>query len=376
MSRIFRAIRRLLPGRGPHTGDDARTDGGPASESSSEATRTDGGPVSGSNRSSSEATRTDGGVVSESERERVRGPLDRLIGRVDGRLGSDFVESLPFWLPAFLLMGLFVYGAIIWNLMISLTDYEGFAQAPDYSNLDLEMYVRAATDPGAVDAALNTVVLLVSFTAATLAVGLVLAILIDRGIRFENTFRTIYLLPMSLSFVVTAQFWLWMYNYNNGVVNIALGTFGIGPIDWIGNQGIVLWAVIFALMWQFSGYAMVVYLAGLRAIPTEHYEAAKVDGASTLKMYWRVIVPQLKSATIGAAVVLMVFALKAFDFLYSLNANYRPPNGADILATKMVREAYSNQNWAYGAALAIILFLMALSVIGPYLAYQFRRGNL
>jgi glucose/mannose transport system permease protein len=332
--------------------------------------------VSGSNRSSSEATRTDGGVVSESERERVRGPLDRLIGRVDGRLGSDFVESLPFWLPAFLLMGLFVYGAIIWNLMISLTDYEGFAQAPDYSNLDLEMYVRAATDPGAVDAALNTVVLLVSFTAATLAVGLVLAILIDRGIRFENTFRTIYLLPMSLSFVVTAQFWLWMYNYNNGVVNIALGTFGIGPIDWIGNQGIVLWAVIFALMWQFSGYAMVVYLAGLRAIPTEHYEAAKVDGASTLKMYWRVIVPQLKSATIGAAVVLMVFALKAFDFLYSLNANYRPPNGADILATKMVREAYSNQNWAYGAALAIILFLMALSVIGPYLAYQFRRGNL
>ena len=363
MSRIFRRLRRLLPGEA--TGHDEQCSAG--------APRTDGGPESDASGTSAGETRTDGGVVTDSS---TTGPVDRLVSSVDGRLGQDFVESLPFWLPAFLLVGLFVYGAIFWNLLISLTDYEGFAQAPNYGDLDFEMYVRAATDSAAVDAALNTVILLLAFTIATLALGLALAILIDRGIRFENTFRTIYLLPMSLSFVVTAQFWLWMYNFNNGVVNIFLGSFGVGPIDWIGNQQVVLWAVIFALMWQFSGYAMVVYLAGLRAIPTEHYEAAKVDGASTLKMYWRVIIPQLKSATIGAAVVLMVFALKAFDFLYSLTANYRPPNGADILATKMVREAYSNQNWAYGAALAIILFAMALSVIGPYLAYQFRRGNL
>jgi glucose/mannose transport system permease protein len=317
--------------------------------------------------------RPDGGTVSEGAQ---TGVFQNVVGRIDDRFGRDFVESLPFWLPPFLLMALFVYGAIVWNLLISLTDYQGFASAPDYSNLDFEMYVRAATDSGLVDAAVNTGVLLVAFTVGTLVIGLVLAILIDRGIRFENAFRTIYLLPMSLSFVVTAQFWAWMYNFNNGVVNIFLSTFSLGPVDWLGNQQVVLWAVIFALMWQFSGYAMVVYLAGLRAIPTEHYEAAKVDGASTVKMYWRVIVPQLRGATISAAVVLMVFALKAFDFLYSLNANYRPPNGSDILATKMVREAYSNNNWAYGAAIAIILFGMALSVIGPYLYYQFQRGNL
>jgi len=317
---------------------------------------------------------TDGGTVEEA------GGRLGLLGRVrtglNDRFGSDFLESTPFWLPPFLLMGLFVYGAILWNLLISLTDYQGFGAAPDYSNLDFEMYVRAANDSGAIEAAVNTFLLIVAFTATTLVIGLTLAILIDRGIRFENTFRTIYLLPMSLSFVVTAQFWLWMYNFNNGILNIALGTVGVGPIDWIGNSAIVLWAVVLALVWQFSGYAMVVYLAGLRAIPTAHYEAAQVDGASTLKMYWRVIVPQLKGATISASVVLMVFALKAFDFLYSLVSGYRPPNGADILATKMVREAYSNQNWAYGAAIAIILFAMALSIIGPYLVYQFRRDNL
>jgi glucose/mannose transport system permease protein len=324
---------------------------------------------------SSGSARTDGGRVEKSQSGEP-GPVGRVGRTLDERFGDDFVESLPFWLPPFLLMGLFVYGAILWNLLISLTDYEGFGAAPDYSSLDFEMYVRAVTDSGVVDATVNTFILIVAFTGTTLVIGLALAILIDRGIRFENTFRTLYLLPMSLSFVVTAQFWLWMYNFNNGVLNIALGVLGVGPIDWIGNSAVVLWAVVLALVWQFSGYAMVVYLAGLRAIPTEHFEAAQVDGASTLKMYWRVVVPQLKGATISASVVLMVFALKAFDFLYSLVSGYRPPNGVDILATKMVREAYSNQNWAYGAAIAIILFVMALAIIGPYLVYQFRRDNL
>ncbi|WP_459192221.1 carbohydrate ABC transporter permease [Halosimplex sp. J119] len=365
----------LSPGRRDGPGGQSDGDGSDGtsgvdgrSGADSEA-RADGATTGES--SQSRAVRTDGGVTAE----RKPGVVGRLIDRVDDRFGSDFVESLPFWGPPFLLVGLFVYGAIVWNLLISLTDFTNFG-SPDYSDLDFEMYARALSDSGVITATTNTFLLTVAFTLATLAVGLGLAILIDRGIRFENTFRTIYLLPMSLSFVVTAQFWLWMYNVNNGILNIAIGTIGLGPIDWIGNPEVVLWAVVLALMWQFSGYAMVVYLAGLRAIPTEHYEAAQVDGASTLKMYLRVIVPQLKGATISASVVLMVFALKAFDFLYSLVSGYRPPNGIDILATKMVRESYGNLNWAYGSAIAIILFLLALVIIGPYLVYEYKRGHL
>jgi glucose/mannose transport system permease protein len=326
--------------------------------------------------SDGETHAADGGVAVDRGDGRTEGVLSRARSRINGRFGEDFLESTPFWLPPFLLMALFVYGAILWNLLISLTDYQGFLDDPNYANLDLEMYVRAVSDPNVITAASNTFLLIVGFTLGTLVIGLLLALLVDRGIRFENTFRTIYLLPMSLSFVVTAQFWLWMYNYNNGVVNIVLGGIGLGPYDWIGNQTIVLWAVVFALVWQFSGYAMVVYLAGLRAIPTDIYEASRIDGASTLRMYWRVIIPQLKGATISASVVLMVFALKAFDFLYALVSGYRPPAGTDILATLMIRETYKNTNWAYGSAIGIILFVMALGIIGPYLVYQFRRDNL
>jgi glucose/mannose transport system permease protein len=269
--------------------------------------------------------------------------------------------------------------------VLSLTDFNGLG-TPDYSDLDVENYIVAIeggtpswsnfeVDP-IWNATQNTVVLMIAFTVVCLALGLVLAILVDQQIRFENTFRTIYLLPMSLSFVVTAKFWLFMYDVESGLVNIALGWVGIGPIEIVQNPELKLGAVAFALIWQFSGYAMVVYLAGLRAIPTSHFEAARVDGASTIRMYWRVIIPQLRTATVSALVVLVVFALKAFDFLFSMYNGYNPGPSADILATQMVREAYSNGNWAYGSTIAVILFAMALLIVGPYIYSQYRRGQL
>jgi glucose/mannose transport system permease protein len=290
--------------------------------------------------------------------------------------GSEFLQSLPFWLPPALLVALFVYGAVGWNLVISLTDWSGLGQ-PAYDALNLDAYARMPEDASFRTAARNTVVLMVAFTAASLAVGLALAILIDRGIRFENTFRTTYLLPMSLSFVVTAIFWSWMYNPRFGPINQALEAVGLDVLamDWLGDPRTKLAAVIFALLWQFSGYCMVVYLASLRTIPTAHYEAAKVDGASVLRMYGRVILPQLRAATASAAVVLVVFALKAFDFLYVM-FGATPGPSADILAVMMFRVAFGRREWAYGSAVATVLFVMALGVIAPYLYSQYRRGAL
>lgn len=288
---------------------------------------------------------------------------------------NEFVQSIPFLLPTLVMIGWFIYGAIVWNLVISLTDFQGFG-TPSYGELDAEQYIRAINDPSLLAAARNTFALLVAFTVLCLVVGLVLAILLDQEIRFRGTIRLIYLFPFSLSFIVTAQVWLWLYNYSNGLVNTTIRAVGLPTPHWIGDPGVVLAAIIIALVWQFSGYAMVVYLAGLRSIPTAHFEAAKVDGASTASIYRRIILPQLSASTVSASVVLMVFALKAFDFLYALFGSYQPQKGADILATKMVREAFRSQEWAYGAAIAIILFLLAMSVISPYLYSQYRKGEL
>jgi glucose/mannose transport system permease protein len=333
------------------------------------ARRSRGSDDTANSASDGDTVRADGGAT-VADRSGGAGLPERLRSAVD----SEFVRSAPFWLPPFLLMGLFVYGAILWNLLISFTDMEGFGD-PEYSSLDFEQYTQLLGSPDFIAAARNTFVLLVAFTTLCIALGLLLAILLDRIVRLQNTFRTIYLLPFALSFVVTAQLWLWMYNIDNGIVNSVLGLVGLQP-DWIGNPQLVLGAVIFAMVWQFSGYAMVVFLAGLRTIPDSHFEAARIDGASTVRMYWRVIIPQLRGSLISALVVLMIVALKAFDFLYALFGQYRPAAGADILATLMVREAYSNQNWAYGSAIAIVLYLLALVVVVPYLYSQYRRGQL
>ncbi|WP_222919195.1 sugar ABC transporter permease [Natrinema sp. SYSU A 869] len=293
-------------------------------------------------------------------------------------LDSDFVQSMPFWLPPTLMVLLFVYGAIGWNVVISFTGWSGLGQ-PEYANFTLEMYRQLPADQNFRKSFINTVVLLVSFTGVSLVVGLGLAVLVDRKIRFENAFRTIYLLPMALSFVVTAIFWSWMYRSGEdaGLVNTTLQAVGLDALaqDWLGDPRFKLAAVIFALVWQFSGYCMIVYLAGLRSIPDDHYEAARIDGASTLTLYRRVIIPQLRSSTIGAVVVLMVFALKAFDFIYVMFGT-NPGRSVDILAVTMYREAFAKTQWAYGAAIAVVLFLLALSIIGPYAYTQYKRGAL
>jgi glucose/mannose transport system permease protein len=290
-------------------------------------------------------------------------------------LNGDFVRSLPFWGIPFVIMGTAVYLGIGYTIGVSLTDYQGLG-SPDFSSLDLEMYFAAFSDDAFLQAAQNNLVLLVGFTTVSLALGLFLAILLDQGYREQEKIQTIYLLPMALSFVITAQLWLWMFNQQFGILNLILTTFGLERVDWIGNPQISLAAVIFALIWQFSGYTMVVYLAGLRSIPNDQFEAAYVDGASTTSTYLRIIVPQMKAASVSAAVVLMLFALKAFTFLYALTGRYRPPNGTDILATLMVREAFRDAQWAYSAAIATVLLLMALGVITPYLYYQHRKGSL
>ena len=294
------------------------------------------------------------------------------------RLQSDFVRSIHFWGPPLVLLIGYVYGIIGWNFVISLTDFEGL-RLPSYaiSNFDFEMYAQAMGDPAFWTAVRNTLALTITFTVACLLVGLLLAILLDSTPSFQGPYRTIYLLPFSLSFVVTAIYWLWMYNYSFGVINGVLRIVGLGFLaqHWLSNPQIKLGSVAIALIWQFSGYAMVIYLAGLQSISRDQYEAAMIDGASTLRMYRRVIIPQLSTSAMAIAIVLMVFALRAFAILFVLFGRDPGPS-SDILATMMYRVAFAGNHWAYGAALGSILFLIAIILLTPYLYIQYQRGQL
>lgn len=308
--------------------------------------------------------------------------FERGIDLIDAREGfhslrqNEFVKSIPFLILPAILVGVFVYGSIVWNFLLSLTDFRGFGN-PDYSGLDFELYARMLSDGTFIAATRNTVALMGGFTLLCLIIGLLLAILVDRDVTFEGSIRTIYLLPMSISFVVTSIFWAWMYNPSNGVVNFFFRTIGADflALDWLGNPTTQILAITIALVWQFSGLSMIIFLAGLRKIPRDQYEAARMDGANLNVRYRKVIIPQLKTSMFSAIVILVLFSLKAFDFIFVLFGP-SPGPGADILPVMMYREAFAANNWAYGSAVAVVLLVATLLALVPYLYYQYQQDLL
>lgn len=266
----------------------------------------------------------------------------------------------------------FIYCLIGWNVVLSFAESRGLLVVYEFSGL--QQYAKAARDPVFYVSLRNNAILILLFIPGSIGLGLLLAILMNiLGGRFESLFRMLFLLPFSLSFVVTGAMWAWMYNYTFGVANALLSTLFRGlRVNWLGDPGVAMYSVILALMWQFAGYTALVFLAGIKSVPVEQLEAATVDGASTTQIYLHIVIPQLRPWILSAFVVLMVFALKAFDFIYVLT-NGGPGIATYVLALLMYRRAFFETDFPYGAALATILLLIVVAVVAPYLVISMRR---
>jgi glucose/mannose transport system permease protein len=287
-------------------------------------------------------------------------------------LEKDEMYTLLIFLPSLMLVGYFVYASIGWNVIVSLSDWKGLS--PSYNIVGLAQYVSLTHDPVFWISLQNNLLLIALFVPGSLLLGLFLAILLSARVRAESTFRTIYLLPFALSFVITASLWAWMYNPSIGVINTLFSAIGLGFLrsGWSTNSSIAIYSIILALIWQFSGYTMLVFLAGIRSIPESQIMAARVDGASSFGLYRRIIIPQLKFPAMAAFVVLMVFALKAFDFIFILTDG-GPGYSTYVLPLMMYRETFSMTHFAYGAAVATLLFAVVMVVVVPYLYLSSRR---
>lgn len=276
---------------------------------------------------------------------------------------QDSLVTLLLLLPAIILVGWFVYYAISWNFIVSVSNWEGLIQ--DYSFGGFKYYEQLFRDPVFFESLKNNLLLIVIFVPGSLGVGLFLALLLDQKVRREGVFRTIYLLPFTLSFVVTAFLWRWMFDKENGVLNYFLSFLNLRS-DWIDDPSISLVCVTIALIWQFAGYTMLIILAGIKSIPVSHIMAAEVDGASGFYLYRRVVIPQLKTSLSTAFVILVIFALKAFDFIYILTGG-GPGRATEILPLTMYEISFGETNFPYGSAIATILFLLVMMIVVPYL---------
>ncbi|SNY56826.1 carbohydrate ABC transporter permease [Paractinoplanes atraurantiacus] len=277
--------------------------------------------------------------------------------------------------PSLILLAVFVYGLIAWTTKVSVSDEHNALGSKGF--VGLENYTKLFTDDindRFTHSLKNLLIFTVVFLVGAMFFGLLWAFLLERGVRGEGFFRTVYLFPMAVSFVASGVVWRWLMNPNTGEnaggLNAVFGALGLDFLEnkWWTNPNWGMAAMAMPAIWQLSGYVMALFLAGFRGIPQELREAAAMDGASTYRLYRNVIFPQLTPVALSALIILGHMSMKMFDLIMSVSG----PQWLTEVPAVYVWQTLLTSDYAKAAAISIILLLLVAVVIVPYLIYTNR----
>lgn len=266
------------------------------------------------------------------------------------------------WLaPAGVLLTLTLLYPLIRTIVLSFQDARGT------SFVGLDNYVAVLTRSDTLIALRNNVLWLVVFTAFVTVIGLVVATLADR-VKYEKLVRTVIVLPTAISFVGAGVIWGFVYAYTppglpqTGTLNAIWTSLfpDADPIAWLTDERTVNGALIFIGIWMSVGLAAVILSASIKGVPAETLEAARIDGASEVAVFFRILLPQVATTVVIVMTLMAINALKVFDIIYVLtNGNY----GSQVLATTMYSEMFSAQNAGTSSAIAVVLLLATIPII-------------
>lgn len=267
--------------------------------------------------------------------------------------------------PSFALILLFVYGFIIFTGVLS---FSGSKLMPDLTTwVGLGNYVRLFNHPNWITALKNLAIFATLYIVVCSVLGLGLAILLDQKIRGEGFLRPIYLYPMALSFIVTGVAWKWFLDPGIGLEHV-MHQIGWESFSfrWIKDGKMAIYTIVIAAVWQSSGFVMAMFLAGLRGVDNEVIKAAQIDGASTMTIYRRIIIPLMRPVFLSAFVVLAHLAIKSYDLVVAMTDG-GPGTATWTPALFMQKFTFGRNEMGMGAASAIIMMIMIFSIIVPYL---------
>jgi len=274
--------------------------------------------------------------------------------------------------PALVLGFGFIYGFMIWNGVLSVTVSR---MLPNYEWVGLAQYAKLWEMDRWRVALSNMLIFGVAYVAGTMGLGVLLAILLDQKVRAEGFIRTIYLYPMALSFVVTGTAWKWLLNPSMGLEKLMHGwgweSFAFG---WLVQSDMAIYCVVIAGIWQSAGFAMALFLAGLRGIDDSIIKAAQMDGASLPRIYWRIVLPALRPVFFSTLMVLSHLAIKSFDLIMALTSG-GPGYATDVPATFMYAMSFTRGQIGLGAASASIMLCTVAALVVPYLYSELRQNK-
>jgi glucose/mannose transport system permease protein len=287
---------------------------------------------------------------------------------------SETILSITLLIPSITAVAIFVYGFIGWSMRVSLSKWKGLN--PDFTWVGLAQYAKLFQDPRFKIDVRNTVMFTLLFIAACLIIGLALAILLDQKLKGEAIFRSIFLFPMSISFIASGVVWGWLMNPATGDritgINLIFQKLGLNSLISLWHSNPMPWGMAFTVIpavWMLSGYTMALYLGGIRAVSDDLREAARMDGASEFEIYRHIIFPMLQPVTLSAVIILGHMSLKIFDLIVALgNKDIR----LDVPGIYMWVTTFDGTNYAQGAAIGILMLISVAVLVVPYLIQNMR----
>lgn len=299
-------------------------------------------------------------------------PLDERRGRRRRSARSP----VPWWfvVPA----AAFYVFAVAWPSLqgaaLSLTDWDGLS--PERSFVGLAQFERLFSDASATGAIWHTLVIAVGITVLQNLVGLLLALGVHTRIRSRDVLRVALFAPAVITPVAVGYLWQFLLS-PQGAVNGLLGAVGLERLQrsWLGDGDLALAAIVVVIIWQFAGYSMVIFLAGLQGVPEEVLEASRVDGAGPFRRFWSIVRPELAPALTINLMLSIIGGLKLFDQVWVMTGG-GPGTSTDTMSTLIYKNAFQFNDFAYGIAMALVLtFFVALLSSGQYALLRRQDGS-
>jgi ABC-type sugar transport system permease subunit len=274
-------------------------------------------------------------------------------------------------LPILLFIAVYIYPA---GYSIAMSFHSWNGMSPEWTWNGLGNYRALLSDQRFWIALINNLKWLLFELIVPTALGLGLALLLNEKIKGASLYKTLIFLPFTMTPIAVAAFWRWIYQPGRGVMEQVLELGGLGALqqNWLGDPEIVTYSIMFASLWWKTGFSFLLYFAGLRAVPQEYIEAARIDGARPWVIFTRITFPMLWPTTIVVLGISGIDAMRVFDLVQGMTHG-GPYNTSHVLATLMYDESFQRFQMGRGAAIAVYLMILSMVIVLPYIIYMSSR---
>jgi raffinose/stachyose/melibiose transport system permease protein len=284
----------------------------------------------------------------------------------------ELFRFMMFVLPAMGIYSLFYAYPILSGFFYSFTNWNGFGDVARFNGLD--NFIELVHDELILIAIKNNIILSIVIIIAQNGLALILAILLNRKMKGHTIFRAVFFIPVLLSTAVIGYIWEYIFSPLQGVLHTAFSALGLttlADINWLGDPSYAIFSICAVVIWQFTGYSMVIFIAGLQTIPKDLYEAAEIDGAGAWHKLKQITIPLLAPSFTINMMISMIGCLKMFDQVYLLTQG-GPAHQTEVFGTLIYGIAFKSQRLGYGAAIAMVLTI-AIVLISAIQYYFMRK---